>query len=181
MKIACLGWGSLIWDPRELKVQKKWRENGPKLPIELNRISKDKRVTFIIDEKGTQVNVLWALMTVKDKEDAVESLKKREETTSKNIHSVFTDDDSKMLSNVQLTVLTWLKLTDCDGAIWTGLYYKNNEGEENSMSYEYVKNHISSLNYAEAKLAERYIRKASIQIRTSYRKRLEIELGWTPI
>jgi len=33
------------------------------LPIELTRISNDKRVTFIIDENAMNVPTLWALMS----------------------------------------------------------------------------------------------------------------------
>ena len=63
MKIACIGWGSLIWNSGVLKIRNKWYEDGPILPIEFSRISDDGRVTLIIDKSGTPVRTLWALMT----------------------------------------------------------------------------------------------------------------------
>lgn len=43
-KIAVIGWGSLIWCPKGLKIRDKWKgeeekEKGPKLPIGFARIS----------------------------------------------------------------------------------------------------------------------------------------------
>jgi hypothetical protein len=78
MKIACLGWGSLIWRPENLQVQEKWFEDGPILPIEFSRQSDNGRITLIIDEKAKPVRVLWALMTTENLELSIESLKERE-------------------------------------------------------------------------------------------------------
>ncbi len=33
MKIVCLGWGSLIWKPGDLKCNPEWQADGPVLPI----------------------------------------------------------------------------------------------------------------------------------------------------
>lgn len=36
LRIVFLGWGSLIWDPRELPVIGDWQSGGPVLPIEFS-------------------------------------------------------------------------------------------------------------------------------------------------
>ena len=63
MKIAILGWGSLIWLPKDLKFDTNsgWKENGPVLPIEFARISKDGRLTLVITPNGTEVPTLYAV------------------------------------------------------------------------------------------------------------------------
>lgn len=50
MNITILGWGSLIWDQRDLPISGDWQLGGPALPIEFSRISRDGRLTLVIDE-----------------------------------------------------------------------------------------------------------------------------------
>lgn len=68
MKIAILGWGSLIWDPRALRtVGKKWSDGGPTLKIEFSRISSDDRLTLVIDEaNGSEVKTLFIISAFDD-------------------------------------------------------------------------------------------------------------------
>ena len=60
MKIAILGWGSLIWSRRELKIDLKkgkrgWYKRGPFLPIEFARISEAKHGGLYMYERLTLV------------------------------------------------------------------------------------------------------------------------------
>lgn len=53
--IAVIGWGSLPWDPRELRVEgqpdHKFSPDGPTLPLAFSRVSQDDRLTLVIDPK----------------------------------------------------------------------------------------------------------------------------------
>ena len=50
MKIAILGWGSLVWQHQSLQLQSEFEPGGPELPIEFSRISADGRLTLVIDQ-----------------------------------------------------------------------------------------------------------------------------------
>ena len=78
MKIACLGWGSLIWRPGNLLIQREWFNDGPLLPVEFVRKSDNGRLTLVITETAKPVRTLWALMTTYNLDEAKESLRKRQ-------------------------------------------------------------------------------------------------------
>lgn len=78
MRIACIGWGSLIWDPRELLIYGEWQNDGPFLPLEYMRKSKDGRLTLVITETAKPIKTLWILMATNSLETAIVSLLKRE-------------------------------------------------------------------------------------------------------
>lgn len=79
MKIVILGWGSLIWDPRGLPREGIWQIGGPKLPIEFSRISKDCRLTLVIDvENKKYVSTRYVLSPRVDIDDVIKDLALRE-------------------------------------------------------------------------------------------------------
>lgn len=189
MRIAILGWGSLIWQPIELAFDKKfgWQNSGPILPIEFARISKDGRLTLVITKNGAKVPVLYALSTYQDIDEAVLNLAIREGSGRKRIGSynrikdVFSEDFA-----FENEIRDWIRNTEFDAVIWTNLgenwSIKNEKGDiirqiqpENRIDY------LKELKGNTSALAEEYIRRAPTQIDTNFRKQIEAALNWTPI
>lgn len=166
-KITILGWGSLIWQPKELSfdISFGWKENGSILPVEFARISKDGRLTLVITENGTKVPVLYALSNYQSLEEAIINLAIREGSGRNSIGSYDKVKDKftpKFLFEDEIK--NWIKNTDFGAVIWTNLgenwNIKNDIGDiicqiepKNRIEYlKELKGHTSAL-------AEEYIRK----------------------
>ncbi|MCJ7616171.1 MAG: hypothetical protein MUO43_06495 [Desulfobacterales bacterium] len=84
MKIACLAWGSIVWEPKDLLIRQPWFNDGPLLPIEFCRQSQDGRITLVITPEKTPIRTLWALFSVDQIDAAIDSLRSREGIPPKN-------------------------------------------------------------------------------------------------
>lgn len=70
-----LGWGSLLWDPRELPREGVWQRGGPQLTLEFSRVSRDGRLTLVIDRRhGDNCDTYYVLSPRLDVDSAIEDL-----------------------------------------------------------------------------------------------------------
>src|SRR5690606_39146691 len=125
MKIAILGWGSLVWQPKELKYDKSfgWEKDGPVLPIEFARISKDGRLTLVITVNGTKVPTLYTLSEYTTIDEAVLDIAVREGSGRNSIGS-YDKIKNKFFPKdfiCEYEIREWIGTRDLEGVIWTGL------------------------------------------------------------
>lgn len=182
MKIACLGWGSLIWRPENLSIQREWYSDGPILPIEFARKSKDGRLTLVITEGVKPVRTLWALMATPDLNIAKTSLQIREGISDKNIDSsigtILANEQLGSENSTRQTIRTWMASIAIDAVIWTNLPPKfNKDGVSPSLNEAVT--YLVNLDINTRTYAEEYIRRAPRQIDTDFRREFEKRWGWT--
>ncbi len=181
MNIACIGWGSLVWDPRNLPVLRGWFNDGPLLPIEFARESSDERITLVLVE-SRPVRSLWALMSCGDLDSARRALCERERIPRKNLESDIgywsTEKHSTGIGSKRIG--RWAEQLHLGAAVWTALPpgFRNDRGKKPSA--EEVIAYLKGLDGQAREHAEKYVRHAPPQIDTETRRVLESELGWTP-
>jgi len=176
MKIAILAWGSLIWDKRELKIEPKWYTGGVELPIEFSRISKDGRLTLVVDEKnGTMIETYWAISTSLNLNDAIVNLKRREGTIDKRIGFVDLENDrnnSHLSPDIIDKISNWAKDNDLSAVLWTDLPSNFLEKRGIEFSIENATNYLESLKEKTKELADKYIIESPPQTMTYLKKQL---------
>lgn len=180
-KIACIGWGSLIWNPGTLLIRREWFKDGPILPVEFLRQSYNGRLTLVISANAKPIQTLWALMATEDLTVAKMSLAVREEIPERNIErSICSVTVGEVLvDKIRLIIQEWIKTMNLDAAIWTNLTPKFNDKNGIEPTIVEAVNYLKSLDFNKLGVAEEYIRKTPKQIDTEYRRIFEKELDWT--
>ncbi len=187
MRIAIIGWGSLIWCPGNLRIGTRWRRDGPMLPIEFARISRDGRLTLVIYDGAEPQQTYWALSAFDDLEAAKRNLKEREGANIKDIHYLTSDDRSASAIPPVASprIQAWLAgRKDVDAAVWTGLgtnwpEKRNQEEFTVDDALEYVRGLLSERDRLRdlCDRVQEYVRNTPPQIQTVVRNRLR-ELDW---
>ena len=85
--IACLAWGSLVWDTRDLPIASEWFPDGPMVQVDFLRQSKNGRMTLVLNNGAWTVPSLWAVMASTDREQARCYLGNREEVQRASLNS----------------------------------------------------------------------------------------------
>lgn len=178
--IACLGWGSLIWDPQGLPIVPPWQTNGPALPIEFARVSSKSRLTLTITPGAELVTALWCPFSSIDIGEAAEALRIREGPTRRHWIGVWParpgyaiDQDGR--------VGEWARQHGVAGVVWTALPPKFCDTEGRIPSLEEAVQFFRALPAAQRSAAEEYVRNAPSQIDTPIRRKLQQVLGWTTV
>ncbi len=179
--IVCLGWGSLVWDPRELAIQRQWFEDGPLIHVEFARQSQDGRITLVLTESANPVRSLWAVMDSTNLASAKSDLRKREGIPEKNEEKHIGSWSVGQPSPALIPILAeWASAHGIAHVIWTNLPPKFN-GEQRAPSSDQVVHYLAGLVGAQREVAERYVRFTPRQIYTTYRRRIEAALQWTAL
>jgi hypothetical protein len=190
MNIAVVGWGSLIWCPGSLRIKTRWKKDGPVLPIEFARISRDGRLTLVIHPTSKPLPTYWALSELGELHQACTNLKDREGARRvADIHFLTADGQGtkRIPVGVANEVQAWLaKHADLGAVIWTGLL--TNWEEKRGRSFAPA----DALRYLEELEAERdrattvyeraqeYLRNAPASIQTEVRG-LTHRKGWEDV
>jgi hypothetical protein len=180
MTIACLGWGSLIWDRRDLPLRSRWHCNGPLLPVEFARESRDTRITLVLVRGSPSLPVLWAEMDVTNVAMACIALADREDVKPKNIGRDIGAWPAPLGSNFRFAdvIERWAVANRFDAVVWTALPPKFGQQSDVVPSVQQVIDHLGQLKGEIRENAERYIRRAPRQIMTAYRDQISKRLGW---
>lgn len=191
MKIAFLGWGSLVWDPRELQIKGGWQRDGPRIPIEFARISRGGRLTLVIRRETAVVQTLWAHACHTELGAARCNLREREKTPRIcHIGFIFTHRDDDQNTNILSEkyvkdIRMWALEKGLGAVVWTDL--PSNWHDPPTAFQDKVKPpfnrdnviaYLKSLEGESLSEAEKYIRFAPRQVQTRVRRRIEKELDW---
>jgi hypothetical protein len=188
-KIGCIGWGSLLWDPRTLPMAGPFEAGGPRLPVEFSRVSLDGRVTLVIDpESSGDIETYCCLLSVTTLGEAVRELAIREKISERRqnewIGAQMRADRSRDVGEVSAAtrakIADWLSASQLDALVWTALPSRAPDGAYVRPSAEQLLAHLRSLSGLARERAEEYIRRAPPAVRSDNRSLFERELGWVP-
>lgn len=178
MSIAVIGWGSLIWDRRDLGVQGRWRTDGPRLPIEFARKSENGRLTLVTVPDAEPQQTYWVISTFTTVEAARENLREREgkRVALRDIHWATRSELHDAKNVIAALVQEWISLhVEVDAAIWTGLNATIEGPDVVAKAVQY----LAGLADADtARRAREYVVRAPPQTQTRVRREMQAR-GWT--
>ena len=178
-RIACLGWGSLVWDPRGLPIHREWFADGPFVQVEFTRQSQDGRITLVLEANAPPVRSLWAIMDSTDLAEAKRALQQREGIPNKHRSAIGEWSKGETSPEMIIDLPEWAASNGVECVIWTRLHPKFNGQDGCTPKIEEVLKYLTELTGSKRDNAERYVRCAPKQIDTPYRRRMEAELHWT--
>lgn len=178
MVIACVAYGSLVWNPKPLKLSSEWHKDGPFLPVELTDHEKTK-MCFTLTSGARPVQTLWATMPTEDITVAIEKLSKRERMSPWELVdcSIGYWTRRKNRGICSHTIGEWAMSKNIDGVVWTALEprFRGDVGKTPTLSevIAFLRSLIEAGTEANAK---EYVVRSPI--RTKYTRAIRREFNW---
>lgn len=183
MKIAILGWGSLINEPRGLPIDGEWQPDGPRLWIEFSRISqrgvRAGCLTLVIDERcESEVTTLHVLSQRSELPTAIADLQAREGTSADDIGFCevavgrFAPNALSRHPRSCERIRAWAQDKQLDAVVWTGLPRRFKDAIGIPFSPAAALNYLNDLPAATKERALDYIHNAPEQTMTPFRRLL---------
>ncbi|THB84713.1 hypothetical protein E1N66_08945 [Pantoea allii] len=167
MKIACLGWGSLIWKTDALPVASQWHHDGPEVPIEFVRIADGGELSTAICLNARPVPVFWAWLNTASLESACRALRLREAIPDSRA------DGIGIMTVTETSVgplAEWAQAKGIEGLIWTGLPALMGGVEGRIPTLDEARHYLQTLTGETREHAFHYIEQVPAQIDTAYRR-----------
>jgi hypothetical protein len=193
VKIAILGWGSLITNPGSLRLAEPFRPGGPRLLLEFSHVSLDGRLTLIIDEvNGAWCPSWFAVSAHTEIKPAILDLQAREnlkfasrvgwlECRMSHNHARWCANPRswKLAPQSSKATLIWAATHDFDAVIWTASYsnfhLKGKAGEPFSLGA--VQRYLDRLTPGYRVVARQYAQGCPSEICTPARTIIESQLS----
>lgn len=180
MRIACIGWGSVVWKPGVLRCTGPWHVGGPSLPIEFARTSQDGRLTLVLLDGAPAVPTRYVELAYATGEQAQEALAGREGSGVESI-GLWPGPEPKHAVGAS-AIAAWGVASGFDAVVWTALRprFRGVFGlvPENAAA---VVDYLRELDPETSARAREYITNAPAEVRTPHRAVIEAELGWLPV
>lgn len=180
-KIAILGWGSLVWDPRELKTVGEWMKDGPCLPVEFARISNDDRLTLVLREASKAVPTLWIISSCSSLKEAIRNLADREnmEILDRIGFIDFVNNSRSERNKFAIKAIEeWALNNELDAVIWTDLGIRFRDKIGKNLTLDNIINYLRALDSEALERAKEYILNTPKQVQTEYRMSIMVEMDW---
>ena len=141
--------------------------DGPALPVEFARESRDKRITLVICDSAPAANVLWAILDVATLDEAKQKLALRKDVSpANNRRSIGWRSPADASQHPGAAAIgQWATGRDINAVVWVALRPKIGD-DYRVPTREEVLQHLTGLEGTERKAAEEYIRLAPRQIVT---------------
>jgi hypothetical protein len=179
MRVACIGWGSIVWKPGVLHCRGEWQPGGPELPVELARTSQDGRLTLVLLDGVAPVPTRFVELAYNTAEQAQEALAGREGSGVESI-GLWPGPAPKHAVGAA-AIAAWSETQGFDAVVWTALKpkFRGEFGRVPSGSDD-VLDYLRGLDAETMARAREYVCRAPAEVRTSYRAAIENEFGWRP-